>query len=143
MGQTEGRVRWFVTGFGTAGTITGVGRFLKEQDPSIRIVGVEPEPGHRLPGLKSFAEAKQPGILDWDVVDQKIVVSDSDAYAVTREIWRGEALMVGPSTGAVVHAARLIPTDPDDVVVGISADSGFKYTSYFKEILGDDGLPTI
>jgi cysteine synthase len=141
--QTEGRVRLFVAGYGTTGTLTGVGRFLKEQDPSIRIVGVEPEPGHKLPGLKSFQEAKVPVLLDRSVIDESIVVSDEDAYRVTKEIWRREALMAGPSTGAVVHAASQLDIEPGDVVVAISADSGMKYTSYFEEILGDEGKPTI
>lgn len=141
--QTAGRVRWFLAGYGTTGTLTGVGRYLKEQDPSIQIVGVEPEPGHRLPGLKSFQEAKVPSLLDPSLIDESIVVGDADAYRVTKELWRNEALMVGPSTGAVVHAASQIAAEPGDVVVAISADSGMKYTSYFEDILGDEGKPTI
>ncbi len=141
--QTDGRVRVFVAGFGTTGTLTGVGRYLKEQDPSIRIVGVEPEPGHRLPGLKSFKEAKVPSLLDPSVIDESVVVGDDDAYRVTKEIWRNEALMVGPSTGAVVQAISQIEADADGIVVAISADSGMKYTSYFEDILGDEGRPTL
>ncbi|HEY5890483.1 MAG TPA: cysteine synthase family protein [Acidimicrobiia bacterium] len=142
--QTEGRVRWFYAGYGTTGTLTGVGRFLKERDPSIQIVGVEPEPGHRLPGLKSFKEARVPALLDESVIDRTVVVGDSDAYRVTKELWRQEALMVGPSTGAVVSAISQTPDiGPDDVIVAISADSGMKYTSYFEEILGDDGRPSL
>lgn len=141
--QTEGRVRWFISGFGTTGTITGVGRYLKERNPEVRVVGVEPQPGHRLPGLKSFAEATQPGILDWSVIDESVTVDDESAYHTTKEIWRREALVVGPSTGAVVHAATRIDAGPGDLVVGVSADSGFKYTSYFAEILGDEGLPGV
>jgi cysteine synthase len=141
--QTEGRVGWFVTGLGTGGTITGVGRFLKERDPSIRVIGIEPQPGHRLPGLKSFQEAKQPEILDWDVIDDVIRVDDGPAYDTTRRLWREEGLTVGPSTGAVVDAIQRLETTSHDVVVGISADSGFKYTSYFAEILGDEGVPRV
>jgi cysteine synthase len=141
--QTEGRVRWFVAAYGTTGTVIGAGRYLKERDPSIRVVGVEPEPGHRLPGMKSFSEASQPRIFDPDVVDYGVVVPDDDAYDVTKSLWREEALMVGPSTGAVVSAIRQIPAEPGDVVVAISADSGIKYTSYFEEILGEEGRPRI
>ncbi len=139
--QTEGRIRTFVAGFGTTGTITGVGRFLKEQDPTIRIVGVEPNPGHRLPGLKSFQEAKQPTILDWDVIDEVVRIDDETAYARTLRLYREEALIVGPSTGAVVAAIDRL--DPNGVTVGISPDSGLKYLSYFADMLGDDGTPTI
>jgi cysteine synthase len=137
--QTDGRVRTFVAGFGTCGTITGIGRYLKEQDPSVRIVGVEPQKGHRLPGLKSFQEAKEPSILDWSVIDDIVHVDDDAAYAYTVRLYREEALMVGPSTGAVVAAVDRL--DEPGLTVGISADSGFKYTSYFADILGDDGLP--
>ncbi|HSB55523.1 MAG TPA: cysteine synthase family protein, partial [Gemmatimonadales bacterium] len=74
--QTEGQVRTFVAGYGTCGTITGVARFLKERDPSIRVVAVEPQPGHRLPGLKNLEEARAPAILDRSVIDQVIRVDD-------------------------------------------------------------------
>jgi cysteine synthase len=141
--QTEGRVRWFVAAYGTTGTVVGTGRYLKEQDPTIRVVGVEPEPGHRLPGMKSFAEASEPAIFDHEVLDHSVVVSDEAAYATTKEIWRREALTVGPSTGAVVAAIEELPTEPGDLVVAISADSGFKYTSYFEDILGEEGQPQI
>lgn len=139
--QTGGEIRTFVAGYGTCGTITGVGRFLKERDPSIRVVAVEPQKGHRLPGLKSFAEASVPAILDRDLIDEVIRVDDEPAYAMTKRLFREEGLMVGPSTGAIVHAAaRLTGEGP---VVGLSPDSGAKYTSYFADVLGDEGLPTL
>lgn len=141
--QTEGRVRWFVAAYGTTGTVVGAGRYLKERHPSVRVVGVEPEPGHRLPGMKSFDEASEPRIFDRSVVDHDIVVSDEEAYETTKQLWRAEALMVGPSTGAVVAAIRQIPVEHGDLVVAISADSGIKYTSYFEEILGEEGRPRI
>jgi cysteine synthase A/cysteine synthase B len=137
--QTEGRVRAFVAGYGTCGTITGVGRFLKERDRSIRIVAVEPQRGHRLPGLKNFAESQQPSILDPGVVDEVIRVEDEPAYAMTRRLFREEALIVGPSTGAIAHAmTRLEPGD--GLLVGISPDGGQKYASFFAELLGNEGL---
>ncbi len=141
--QTGGRLQYFLAGLGTGGTITGVGRFLKEHDPAIKVIGIEPQAGHRLPGLKSFQEAKRPGILDWSVVDDVIRVDDDPAYAVTRRLFNQEGLIVGPSTGAVVHAALELGAGIDEVVVGISPDSGLKYMSYFKEHLGNEGLPTV
>lgn len=141
--QTEGKVRYFVAGLGTTGTITGTGRYLKEQDPSIRVIAIEPQPGHRLPGLKSFAEAKEPGILDWDVIDDLIRVDDEPAYEMTKHLHRREGLIVGPSTGAVVHAINQFPEEAHGVVVGISPDSGTKYSTYFGEVLGNEGLPQI
>lgn len=140
--QTEGSVRVFVAGLGTGGTLTGVGRFLKEQDPTIRIIGVEPQPGHRLPGLKSLAESQEPAIFDRSVVDTLVRVDDDPAYEATRRIYREEALTVGPSTGAIVHAAIVEAADTDGIVVAVSPDSGLKYSSYFADILGDEGLPT-
>lgn len=140
-GQTEGRVRWFVAGLGTTGTVIGTGRYLKEQDPNVKVIGVEPQPGHRIPGMKNFSEASKPGIADWSVVDEIVRVDDRPAYEATKRLWREEALMVGPSTGAVIAALDGLGLAPDDTVVGISADSGVKYTSYFEQILGDEGRP--
>jgi cysteine synthase len=140
--QTQGQIRYFFAGFGTCGTITGVGRYLKEQDPTIQVVAVEPQKGHRLPGLKSFAEAKEPGILDRRVVDHVIRVDDEPAYAFTKRLFREEGLIVGPSTGAIAHAAAQFGAGRDGVAVGVSPDGGQKYTSFFSEILGDEGLPS-
>lgn len=142
-GQTDGRVAWFVAGLGTMGTLTGVGRYLKEKDPTIRIIAVEPQPGHRLPGMKNLEEAKEPGIADWSVIDEVVRVDDDPAYEMTKRLWREEALMVGPSTGAVVAAVEKLDLGEGDLLVAISADSGHRYTSYFEEILGDEGRPQI
>ncbi len=139
--QTEGRVRVFVAGYGTCGTITGVARYLKEQDPSITIVAIEPEKGHKLPGLKNLQESKTPAILDPDLIDEVISVPDEPAYATTRHLFKEEGLIVGPSTGAIAWAAKQFCEGKDGIVVGISPDSGYKYTSYFAEILGQEGTP--
>ncbi len=141
--QTEGEVRHFYSGMGTGGTITGVGRYLKERDPSIRVIGVEPQPGHRIPGLRNYEEAAAPTILDWSVVDDVVRVDDEPAYSATKRLFREEGLIVGPSTGAVVHAAVHDGTTRRGVAVGISPDSGLKYTSYFADILGEEGNPTL
>jgi len=141
--QTEGRVRYFFAGFGTCGTLTGTAKFLKEQDPNIRIVAIEPQKGHRLPGLKSFKEAKEPGILDRSLIDDVVQVDDEPAYQMTKRLFREEGLIVGPSTGAIVHAARIYAEDAEGVAVGVSPDGGLKYLSYFKELLGDEGTPSL
>ena len=145
--QTEGAVRTFVAGYGTCGTITGVGRFLKERDPSIRVVAVEPQRGHHLPGLKNLEEAKAPAILDRSVIDDVIRVDDAPAYATTLRLFREEGLIVGPSTGAIVHAIATL-ADGDrgaggngsanaGPIVGISPDGGMKYASYYAELVKD------
>jgi len=135
--QTEGAVRAFVAGYGTCGTLTGVGRFLKERDPSIRIVAVEPQPGHRLPGLKNLEEARAPAILDRSVIDDVIRVDDGPAYAMTLRLFREEGLIVGPSTGAVAHAVLALEGEREGPIVGISPDGGMKYASYYAELVKD------
>ncbi|MFO7769539.1 MAG: cysteine synthase family protein [bacterium] len=136
--QTEGKVRTIVAGYGTCGTITGIGRFLKEQDRGIRIVAVEPEAGHRIPGLKNMEESRTPSILDPSVVDDVVRVPDRPAYEMTKRLFRQETLIVGPSTGAVVAAMAGL-TGSDGIVVGISPDAGFKYASLFARMT--DGSP--
>jgi cysteine synthase len=134
--QTEGRVRIFVAGYGTCGTITGVARFLKERDPGIRVVAVEPQPGHRLPGLKNLEEARAPAILDRSVIDEVLRVDDGPAYAMAQRLFREEALIVGPSTGAIAHAIASLE-DVAGPIVGISPDGGQKYASFYTDLVGD------
>lgn len=140
--QTEGQVRTFVAGYGTCGTITGVGRFLKERDRSIRIVAVEPQRGHRLPGLKNLQESKPPDILDRSVIDDVVRVDDGPAYAMTRRLFREEGLIVGPSTGAIVQAVAELMRDgagSTELVVGVSPDGGQKYASFYAGLLDEEG----
>jgi len=136
--QTEGLVRTFVAGFGTCGTITGVGRFLKERDSSIRIVAVEPQAGHRLPGLKNLQEARPPAILDRSVIDEVIQVPDVPAYAMTTRLFREEGLIVGPSTGAIAHAIAALDGAASGLTVGISPDGGQKYASFYADLVADE-----
>jgi cysteine synthase len=139
--QTEGQVRYFIAGYGTCGTITGVAKYLKEQSRDIKVIAVEPRRGHRLPGLKNMTESKTPEILDRSLIDEVVRVDDEPAYAMTKRLFREEGLIVGPSTGAIVHAATELATRLDGPGVAISPDGGFKYASYFTGILGDEGKP--
>jgi cysteine synthase len=139
--QTEGRVKHFFAGFGTCGTITGTAKYLKEQEPGIRVIAIEPQRGHRLPGLKNLQESKPPGILDRGLIDEVVRVDDGPAYAMTKRLFREEGLIVGPSTGALVHAAVEYGRKQPGLAVAISPDNGFKYASFFTDVLGDDGLP--
>jgi cysteine synthase len=141
--QTDGEVSAFFAGFGTCGTITGVGRYLKERNPGIRIIAIEPEKGHRLPGLKSFAESNEPGNLDRSVIDDVVSVPDDQAYAMTLRLHREDGLIVGPSTGAIAYAIDTYDDFKEGVVIGVSPDGGAKYTTYFAEMLGTEGLPTV
>lgn len=139
--QTDGRVGYFLAGFGTCGTLTGAGRYLKEQNPEVQVIAIEPQKGHRLPGLKNLQESKTPSILDRDLIDHVIRVDDGPAYDMTKRLFRKEGLIVGPSTGAIVHAAVEFGRGKEGVAVGVSPDSGFKYASYFADVLGDEGNP--
>ena len=124
---------------GTCGTITGVGRFLKERDRGIRVVAVEPQRGHRLPGLKNLEEARAPEILDRSVIDDVVRVDDGPAYAMTLRLFREEGLIVGPSTGAIAHAIAGLAPEAAGLVVGISPDSGHKYASFYASLVEQEG----
>ncbi|MEN8239334.1 MAG: cysteine synthase family protein [Actinomycetota bacterium] len=140
--QTEGEIAAFFAGFGTCGTLTGVGRYLKQRNPDVQIIAIEPLKGHRLAGLKSFAEANEPGNLDRSVIDDVVTVTDDAAYAMTLRLHRNDGLLVGPSTGAIAHAIDEYGNFADGVVVGVSPDASAKYTTYFTEMLGTQGVPT-
>jgi cysteine synthase len=140
--QTNGEISAFFAGFGTCGTLTGTARYLKEQNPDVRVIAIEPYAGHRLPGLKSFAEANEPGNLDRSVIDDVVMVPDDDAYGMTLRLHRRDGLMVGLSTGAIVHAIDQFQCVGDGLIVGVSPDASTKYTSYFTERLGSEGQPS-
>jgi len=143
--QTEGKVKYFFAGYGTCGTISGVGEYLKEKDPNIKIIAISPQKNHRIPGMKNFEESKKPIILDENVVDESIVVSDDDAYKTSIRLAREEGLLVGPSTGAIVFAALKYAEEKeiDGVAVTISPDNAFKYMSFFSDYVKDEGKPDI
>ena len=136
--QTEGRVRYFFAGFGTCGTVVGTGRFLKEQDPSIKIIGIEPVRGHHISGLKNMEETNVPGNLDMSVIDEIVWVDDEMTDAAARRLYREEALMVGPSAAAIAAGALKYLSEPrrSGVAVAIAPDSGQKAATYLAEILG-------
>jgi cysteine synthase B len=130
--QTEGRITHFVAGLGTCGTFTGVGRRLKELNPSIRLISMEPDsPIHGLEGLKHLPTSRRPGIFDPTLADETVEVETEAAQAMTRRLGREEGLFVGVSSGANVIAAlavgQLLP--PGSVIVTILCDGGERYLS--------------
>lgn len=137
--QTGGRIDFFFAGIGTGGTITGVGRYLKERNPDIRIIGIEPATRHhKLSGLKRITglpEEHFPAILDRDVVDELISVADEDAFAAGIRVARSDGVMVGPTTGALLHAANEWGAAHDGRAVVISGDNAAKYVSAYAEYL--------
>jgi cysteine synthase B len=128
--QTEGRITHFVTGLGTSGTFVGTSRRLKELNPAIRAISMQPDsPLHGLEGLKHMATAMVPGIYDPGLADESVEVATEDAQEMVRRLAVEEGLLVGTSSGANVFAAlRLARTLPSgSVVVTILCDGGERY----------------
>ncbi len=136
--QTQGKIDYFFAGYGTCGTITGVGRYLKEQNPGVRIIGVEPSaPDHKLPGMKRITgldEEFVPTILDRTVIDETVEVTDEGAYRTAMALARKDGIPVGPTTGAILCAALRYAKSNSGLAVVISPDDAFKYASFYKDI---------
>jgi cysteine synthase B len=128
--QTEGRLTHFVAGLGTSGTFVGVGRRLREFNPSIRLVSVQPDsPLHGLEGLKHMATAIVPGIYDARLADEDLGVTTEEAFELTRELAR-TGVFVGISSGAnLAGALRVARRTSDAVIVVVFCDGGEKYLS--------------
>ena len=127
--QTDGKVTHFVAGIGTGGTVMGTGRYLKEVNPKIRIIAVEPDDAlHGLEGLKHMATSIVPGIYHEEELDEKIPVSTEDAYAMVYRLSQEEGLLVGQSSGAALFAALKIARKlRSGTIVVIFPDFGDKY----------------
>jgi cysteine synthase B len=128
--QTKGEVTHFVAGMGTTGTLMGVSRRLKEYDPGIRIIAVEPNLGHRIQGLKNMSESIVPGIYDPLRIDEKYNVEDEDAFRTARRLALEEGLFVGMSSGAAMWVALEKASElREGVVVVVLPDRGDRYLS--------------
>lgn len=129
--QTWGRVTHFVAGMGTSGTMMGVGRYLREQNPAVRLVGVQPVgPERPIPGLKHLATSDPLNIYDPRLVDELAPVDLEEAETTARRLAREEGLFVGISAGAAVSAALRVARELEvGTVVALLADGGFKYAS--------------
>jgi cystathionine beta-synthase len=148
--QTDGRVTHFVAGVGTGGTITGVGRYLKEQNPAVQVIGADPagsvySGGTGRPYLvEGVGEDFWPETYDRDIADRIIEVSDADSFAFTRRLAREEALLVGGSSGMAAYAAVQLahelagtPAGDDAVIVVLLPDSG---RGYLTKVFNDEWL---
>ncbi len=135
--QTNGDVDVFVAGMGTTGTLMGVSRRLKERNPGIRVVGVEPVEGHAIQGLKNMTESMVPKIFDRSRLDEIVQVNDDQAYDTTRWLAVTQGIFVGMSGGAAVYVAIKVANDMSDgTVVVVLPDRGDRYlsTTLFKSI---------
>lgn len=128
--QTNGRVDYFVSSIGTSGTIMGVGKGLKENNPAIKIVCASPTRGHYIQGLKNMEEAIVPSIYDPSLIDETVMVETEDAFEMSRQIVKNEGIFVGMSSGAALYAAIAVAGKIDKgVIVVIFPDRGEKYLS--------------
>jgi cysteinyl-tRNA synthetase len=128
--QTEGRVTAVVATLGTSGTLMGLSRRLKELNPRISIIGVEPYLGHKIQGLKNMKESYQPGIFEKDRLDLKINIDDEEAFETARRLAREEGLLVGMSSGAAMAVAlQQAAAMASGLIVVILPDSGERYLS--------------
>jgi len=137
--DTKGRIDVFVAGVGTGGTITGVGRYLKEKNPSIRIVGVEPSGSPFLSegkagphGLQGIGAGFVPEVLDTGIIDEIVTVTDEEAYSAGRALARLEGILVGITSGAAAHAAAMLSRRDEykgKRILALLPDTGERYLS--------------
>jgi len=128
--QTNGEVDAFVAGMGTTATLMGTGRRLKEYNPRVKIVGVEPTLGHRIQGLKNMSESIIPKIFDPRRLDERIVIDDETAFAMTRRLALEEGIFVGMSSGAALAGAVRVARNMDaGTIVVLFPDRGDRYLS--------------
>ncbi|MEI7627498.1 MAG: cysteine synthase CysM [Bacteroidota bacterium] len=128
--DTQHKVTHFVSSMGTTGTIMGVSRYLKEQNPDIQIVGCQPTDGSKIPGIRKWPEAYLPTIFDKHRVDRVIEIDEKDARIMSKRLAREEAIFSGMSSGGAVHAAIELSKElSSGVIVCIICDRGDRYLS--------------
>ncbi|WP_058616532.1 cysteine synthase CysM [Tepidimonas taiwanensis] len=128
--QTGGRITHFVSAMGTTGTITGVSRFLKEQNPAIRVIGAQPSEGSRIPGIRKWPPEYLPKIYDPSGVDELVYVSQADAEAMCRRLAREEGIFAGISAAGACWVAQQIAQQVENAtIVFVVCDRGDRYLS--------------
>ncbi|MEO0002955.1 MAG: O-acetylserine (Thiol)-lyase [Pseudomonadota bacterium] len=128
--QTRGRITHFVSAMGTTGTITGVSRFLKEQNPEVRIIGAQPSEGSRIPGIRKWPQEYLPRIYDPKAVDELVYVSQADAEEMCRRLAREEGIFAGISAaGACWVAQQIAAREQEATIAFIVCDRGDRYLS--------------
>ncbi|MGA7180562.1 MAG: cysteine synthase CysM [Thiobacillaceae bacterium] len=128
--DTQGKITHFVSSMGTTGTIMGCSRYFKEMNPAIQVVGVQPEEGAQIPGIRKWPEEYLPKICDFSRVDRMMYVGQKDAEETTRQLARQEGIFAGISSGGALYAALQLSKDVEDaVIVSIACDRGDRYLS--------------
>jgi cysteine synthase B len=128
--DTEGKITHFVSSMGTTGTIMGCSRYLKQQNPAIQIIGVQPTEGAQIPGIRKWPEEYVPAICDYDRIDRMIYVTQQDAEETTRRLAREEGIFAGISSGGALWAALQVSKEVENaVIVSIVCDRGDRYLS--------------
>jgi S-sulfo-L-cysteine synthase (O-acetyl-L-serine-dependent) len=128
--DTAGKITHFVSSMGTTGTIMGVSRYLKEKNPEIRIIGVQPEEGSQIPGIRKWTEEYMPKIFDAKRVDELRYVSQKSAENMTRKLANEEGIFSGISSGGALHTALQLSKEVENaVIVSIVCDRGDRYLS--------------
>jgi len=133
--QTDGKVTHFFTGVGTGGTITGIGAYLKEKNPNIKIIGCQPQQNHLIQGWRNFEESAKPDLFlkREDVVDDWVSVDNKEAFSVVKEVFSKDKLLISPSSAAVYACMKKYSIEGNGCVVGIFADDGRKFKSVYAE----------
>ena len=128
--DTNGTITHFVSAMGTTGTIMGVSKYLKEQNPNVQIVGCQPKDGSRIPGIRKWPEAYLPKIFDRKRVDRTIELDEKEARTMAKRLAKEEAVFCGTSSGGAVHAAIELSKELDSgIIVCIICDRGDRYLS--------------
>ena len=128
--DTEGRITHFVSSMGTTGTIMGCSRFLKEKNPAVQVIGVQPEAGSQIPGIRTWPEEYLPKIYDAQRVDRILYVTQAEAEETTRRLAREEGIFAGISSGGALAAALKVSSQVHNaVIVSIVCDRGDRYLS--------------
>ena len=134
--QTMGKITHFVAGIGTGGTVIGVGSYLKERNPRVKVYAVEPVKGHHIQGLRNLEESSMPKILSekLDVVDEWIKVDDREAFEAAERLYREAGIPAGPSSGAALHGALKVAEEArEGLIVTVFPDGRERHESTFRK----------
>ena len=139
--QTEGKITHFISSMGTTGTITGVSQYLKEQNPDIKIIGLQPDEEASIAGIRRWPAAYMPGIFNADLVDEIMDVDQRIAEVYMRKLAKTEGIFAGVSSGAAAWAAvQVAKENPDAVIAFIVCDRGDRYLSTGLYNINDDNI---